>query len=65
MTSQLTPEERQRIIEEQRIRNQETLKTGMKLWLKMALILGGIVIVMVICYLVFLVGMINSTLPSV
>jgi|GEM_PF-3057441 len=53
MSSNLTPEERQRIVEEQRLRNEETLRTGMQLWLKMALIIGGIFLFIMLCSLIF------------
>ncbi len=65
MSSNLTPEERQRIVEEQRLRNEETLRTGMQLWLKMLLIFGGIVLFIMLCSLVFGAAAISSILGPI
>ncbi|MBW7884163.1 MAG: hypothetical protein H3C34_16280 [Caldilineaceae bacterium] len=62
MSSNLSPEKRRQIAEEQRIRNQVTMKAGMKLWLKMLFIIMGIVIALTVCYLVFLASMFGNVL---
>ncbi len=59
MISNLTPEERKRIVEEQGIRNKENLKTGIKTLGTVWLIIGG-VLVLGFCVCLILV----STLPS-
>jgi hypothetical protein len=64
MSSNLTPEERQRIVEEQRLRNEETLRTGMQLWVKMLLIFGGIIVLIMLCSLIFGVAALNSIFGS-
>jgi hypothetical protein len=63
MSSSLPPDERARIAEEQHIRNQENValakevvKEGGKMWLKIILIVFGVGIAFVICYLVALGG---------
>jgi len=50
MNSNLTPDERAKIAEEQRIRDKETMKFGFKTLGKMYLVIGGIVLV-VFCFL--------------
>jgi len=49
MNANLSPDDRTRIAEEQRIRDKETMKFGFKTLGKMYLIIGGIALVIFCC----------------
>ncbi len=56
----LSPEEQERIAEEQRIRNKETLKAGVKTLGKMYLIIGGIFVLLMLFACLFFTGVLSS-----
>ena len=66
MSTNITPEERERIAEEQRIRNNELVKTGFKTMGKVWLILGAVMLGLVVCLCIALTvaGGILSSLTS-
>lgn len=58
--SYLSPEERERIAEEQRIRNRETMKTGIKTLGKVYLIVGAVIVLVLLCSCLALTGVFSS-----
>lgn len=60
MSSNLTPEERQRIAEEQRLRNKENLKMAGKFFGTTALIIIGLMVLLLICAVIFFTGILGG-----
>lgn len=68
MNSNLTPEERSRIVEEQRLRDSETTKNNLKTFGKMWLVIGGVVLTvgccMCLCVIIFLTTTYGSLISN-
>jgi cytochrome c-type biogenesis protein CcmH/NrfG len=62
--SSLTPEERERIAEEQRVRDQQTMKTGFKYLGRVWLVVGAVFLVFLICVCLILTGSLGAISSS-
>lgn len=62
--SSMTPEERDRIVEEQRLRNQEDVKMGLKILPRIFLVLVGIGLVIGLCGCAFYFGLLNTLINT-